>query len=193
MLITRFTQRMIPYIIIAILLLIIFVLRECNNKPDTKYLIATARYTIVKPIPYNKYYPAPYPVQVIDSFERPSKIDTDAILKDYYKAIIYDRPIMDDSNGKLSLRDTVTHNRLRGFKLTGHLNRFTDSITNTIENPLKYRIFIGAYMPINNMTLGFAPMVTLLTKNDKSMYSIGYDPFNSMYYIGVQFKITLKK
>jgi len=188
-------SKSIPYIIIAILLVVIFFLRECSPVPKPCPPPSIVTHTDTNHVPVNIPFPVPFPVNHIDTFTVPADVDTAAILKDYYALNTYDRTIINDSTGHLIIHDSVTHNRLKRYSLTGHMNMIehTTTITNVITKPLHNRIFLGMQIGSNLNSIILLPTATLLTKKDKTLYSIGYDPFSKVGYIGVQFKIILKK
>ena len=183
----------IPYIIIVVLIVYIFIARECGNPkpcpPIPKPTVDTIK------VPVDRPYPVPQPYAVIDSYPYNTPVDTAKILKDYYQMRFYDRLLCDDSIGTLRLVDTVYKNRLRGFALRGHRNAIekTSYVEVYKPMPLHNRVFIGLEIGSNLNGLSLIPIATLLTKKDKTLYSIGYDPFQKYGYIGVQYKIILKQ
>jgi hypothetical protein len=185
----------IPYIIIGILLVVIFFLRECTPKPKPCPPPSIVTTIDTQYIPVDHYYPVPYPVVTIDTFEVPSIVDTAKILADYFKLRIYERKIGNDSIGYCTLTDSVTKNKLRGSHLKGTWKTYTKTttITNDITIPLRNRVFLGMQIGSDLNSMMIIPTATLLTKKDKTTYSVGYDPFSKVGYIGIQFKITLKK
>jgi hypothetical protein len=188
-------SKSIPYIIIAILLVVIIFLRECSPKPKPCPPPSVFTHTVTIHVPVNIPFPVPFPVNHIDTFTVPADVDTAAILKDYYALNIYVRTILDDSSGHLIIHDSVTHNRLKRYSLTGHINiiEHTTTITNDITKPLRNRVFLGLQIGSNLNSIMLFPTATLLTKKDKTIYSIAYDPFSKVGYVGVQFKIILNK
>jgi len=133
----------------------------------------------------------PFPVNHIDAFSLPTDADTDAILKDYYALYTYDRTFINDSTGLLIIHDSVIHNRLKRYSLSGHLNiiEHTTTITNDINTPLHNRLFLGLRIGYNPNSMSLIPKASLLTRKDKTCYTITYDPFSKVGYIGLQFKI----
>jgi hypothetical protein len=188
-------MKYVPYIIIAILLVVIIFLRECSPKPKPCPPPTVITHTDTIHVPVNVPFPEPYPVNHIDTFTIPAVIDTAAILKDYYALNIYDRTIINDSTGLLIIHDSVTHNRLKRYSLTGHINmiELTTTITNDVTIPLRNRVFLGMQIGSNLNSLMIVPTATLLTSKDKTCYTVAYDPFSKVGYVGVQFKIILKK
>jgi len=192
----RFTQRMIQPIIIGILVLVIIFLRMCSNpKPIPCPPPSIVIHDSFIDHPVDKPYPVPYPVYTVDSFEKPHIVDTAEILADYFKLNLYDRVIYDSGGSKLSIKDSVTHNKLRGFKVHGNIKEKITIIEKTynVTTPLKNRLFIGAQLGTDLNSLTLIPKLTLLPKSDRTLYSISYDPFNKYYYIGMDFKIHLGK
>lgn len=185
-------MKYLPYAIIAGLLIVIFFLNECSTN-TTKYIPVVAISTKVVKVPVTNYYPAPYPVIQIDSFERPQKIDSSDVVDSFYKATIYNRHIVNDTNADLWLKDTVTQNKLRAYKLTGTFFRHETTITNTITTPLKNRVFLGFCVGSDLRSFDLMPKISFLPKNDKTIYSYSYNAFTKFHYVGMDFKIVLRK
>jgi hypothetical protein len=184
----------IPYMIIGLLLVVIFFLRECTPKPKPCPPPSIVTHTDTIKVPVDKPYPVPVPGEII-YVPIPSDIDTQEILKDYFAQKTYTRTLIDDSTGKLVIRDTVTQNKLKRYHLEGHLNviEHTTTITNDITVPLRNRVFLGLQIGSNLNSMMIVPTATLLTKKDKTLYTLAYDPFSKVGYVGMQFKIILKK
>ncbi len=169
------------WLIILILLIIIVLQQECHHCPPcltTDTIITTHTDTIT--ITHNHYLPAPLPDTIINTdtiFP-----DTAAILADYSALKIYNRTLLDDSTGKISLLDSVQFNALQGSQLSAvYFQKQTDeTITHTVyqPNPPKLKVFAGltAGSSVNFRSI-LVPQLSFLTKKDH-FYSFGFDPLN---------------
>lgn len=184
----------IPYLIIGLLLVVIFFLRECSPEPKPCPPPSVVTHTDTILVPVDNPYPVPVPGDVV-YIPVPADVDTQEILKDYFARVPYERKLGNDTVGYLTLYDTVTKNRLTSYRLKGtwKVIEHTTTITYNITTPLRNRVFLGLQIGSNLNAMTIVPTATLLTKKDKTLYSFGYDPFNGVGYVGMQFKIVLKK
>ncbi len=115
-------------IIIALVAYIFFTLNEVD-KGETK---TTDIDTIYIQKNDSFYFPAPYPVYVSKP-DIPEKVDTTAIINDYYSRKIYSELLINTENLKLSLSDTVFQNSLLGRNLNYELTfpEITKTVTIT--------------------------------------------------------------
>lgn len=190
-----------PYIILFVVTVILFSHLECHHKPlpiaaDTITDISVKADTIS--ITHNHYIPAPPPDTIIHNdtiFP-----DTSAILADYFALKIYNRTLLNDSTGKISLLDSLQFNSIRGSQFSAVLfqKHNVERITQTVYQPQTQnaKIFagftLGASYPLNNTKPILAPQVSILTKKDH-LYSIAYDPINKAIYVNSLLKINKKK
>lgn len=192
----KLNLKLIPYLVIALLLVIIFLQRECNRPkpcPPTIDTIAvthdTDTITIIKQIQ------KPYPVAVHDSFPVFIPVDTGAILADYYKVREYDITLQNDSAAKLSLLAKVYMNTLLKSELHGQVYQKTTTIIQDhyVQQPPRIKIYAGfttgAMLPDKFI---FAPSLAVNTKRDH-LYMLGYDPINKMPYVAFLWKISLSR
>ena len=119
-------------------------------------------------------------------------MDTAAILADWFKMRIYNRTLINDTSGCLSITDTVFKNQLQGYALQGELRALyrTKVITTTVYPTLKNKLFVGLNLgySIENSDMSVIPNLNLLTKKEH-LYNLGYDPFGKQVYFGIGFKI----
>lgn len=183
--------------VIAILIAVIVVQRECNQpksntivKVDTVYLTVKDTFFLDRPIP-NEVTQNGKPIEITvhdTTFVHDSSfsvikepVDTSAILADYMKTRIYKQDF-NIQYGKITIHDTVTQNKLLGVGAALSLNIPS---TNTIKPaPLKNKVYLGLSIGSNGNILGFGPQALLQTKQDH-LYSIGtsYLPgINGLYY-----------
>jgi len=187
-----------PYIILFVVTVILFSHLECHHKPlpiaaDTITDISVKADTIT--ITHNHYIPAPPPDTIIHNdtiFP-----DTSAILADYFALKIYNRTLLNDSTGKISLLDSLQFNSIRGSQFSAVLfqKHTVERITHTVYQPQtqKAKIFagltLGASYPLNNTKPILAPQVSLLTKKDH-LYSVSYNLFNRSAAISILWKLS---
>jgi len=184
----------IPYIIIILLLVVIFLLRECGpgSKPvppkvDTVYIDSIVL------VPVFHHYSIPKPYAVIDTFIIPAFVDTALILADWFLKRDYELPIIDDSTGKLTLTTSVSKNQLGAYQVQGTLKQLwrTQTITKTITLQERNKLLAGFILGYNGKDIGIAPTLYYLSKKHH-LYSVSYDPFNKVGYAGMGWVIKLK-
>ncbi len=184
----------LPYLIILVLLAVIVLQRECYHCPscpNSDTIITSHTDTLI--ITHNHFFPKPPPDTVI----RTDTLfpDTSAILADYAALKIYNRTILDDSTGKISLLDSVQFNSLQGSQLSAvYFPKHTvETITRTVyksEQP-KVKIFAGFSLGVSYPFKPIlAPKFSLLTKKDY-LYSISYDPINKLGCISFDCKLKI--
>jgi hypothetical protein len=193
--------RSTPYIIIFYLLVTIFFLKECSQpKPSqvpvdpvttttiTKYLTDTVYITVPQVYPFPVYHDTGSIHFVI------LPADTFQIVKDYLSRNIYKRILVDDTNAKITLIDTVTHNKLLNGTLFAQYYPHTQTITETryIASTPKRKLFLGAGLALNPNRFGIIPSLMYGSPKD-NFYSVGYDPVNSNLHLTLWWKIRLKK
>lgn len=181
--------------VIALLLAVILLQRQCHRCPDcpepeTK-VVEVWKYDTTN---YLKWVPVPVPYETIVHVPVmvPAEVDTEAIVRDYYSAYIYNRVLMDDSLAFISLEDTVFNNRLMSATLHYTDRTPTQIIYNTFtetNNRPVNKIFAGFALD-NRMDVGAS--VLLLTKRDHA-YAITADPFEKRYTGAAYWKISLRK
>lgn len=193
-----------PWIIIAILLCIIVLMRECNcGKPcqqnadtvrTTDTVWDTARIVTLLPVP------KPYQV-IVPGDTQWMPVDTSGImdfyrakLRDYYTVRLYQDTLKDDTSAFVMLHDCVTINRLGERTLT-FINRRptalnTTIITNYAEAP-RNKVFIGPTVGRNINQFGIGASIMLITKKDHA-YSYTYDITNKGHYLSMYWKIRIQ-
>jgi len=180
---------------IASLLAIIFLQRECSRNPDCPEAVnSRTEVWIYDSTETIKQIPVPYPVEKLVPYGIPAIVDTNAILADYFSRYVYDRILLDDTSAYISLRDTVSRNRLSRSTLNFINRRPTQIINNTTitSNPVN-KMFVGPVIGGSlegNLMLGAT--ATLVTKRDNA-YQVTIDPFNRSLEAGVLWKISFRK
>ena len=204
-------KSMFPYIIIAIMAIIIFLQQHpthINNSGNPPSITVNGhQYNVQKHVIDTQYIPMPpkivyKPGNVIrkDSIVYvtvPVGVDTVNILKDYFAKKIYlDTLHLPDSVGYVSLKDTISKNSILSRTWESHTNKMLVSDTIYISPVVKNQWYIGgligAYTP-NTSIAG----VSLLIKNKKDRIcgiSSGYTSNLNMFVQGTMlWKIKIKK
>ena len=154
-------------IVIAIIAVLFFFNKKTS---DVKY---ESRDTIV-----NIYYgdtnlytikiTNPQPIVTVD-LDIPSNIDTNSIIRDYFRKKSYDTTFVDDSNVFIRGYVDVSKNNLDAFNLDYKVRKPTSIITTIIKEEFKYRLYGGLSIGLNSLE----PNVNLLYKNHS--FGAGYE------------------
>jgi hypothetical protein len=187
-----------PFLLVSMVLLVLLVLqRECTHQPtfpdnDTITLVSTTTDTLI--ITHNHYLPPPPPDTVIhDDTIFP---DTAAILADYSALKIYNRTLLDDSSGKISVLDSVQFNSLLGSQLSAVLfqKHTIETITHTVyqTKPQKLKLYAGLSIslkyPPNYLLI---PQVALLNRKG-CLYSLAFNPTDKVFITGIMWNIKVE-
>ena len=195
--------KLLPYFVIAGLILVLFLQRECKNCPETKPVIMQNDTIIYKfdTIKFSKTVYLPKPFKVIDTIFQHDTIfrthaDTVKAIKDYSSYVKYELPLINDSTGKLKLDVDVQFNRIAKYQLKGTLYEKKTIIEHNhyIMEENRSKLFFGANLgySIPDTSLLIKPTVQLLTKKDHA-YQLSYEPFRKIVEFGLLWKIKLKK
>jgi hypothetical protein len=194
-------------IVIIALVAVIILLRSCSSTPtiiNNRPIIVKSSDTVwlkhKDSIVYKPGRPIYIPADTNEIIKRHlTKIDTIAILKDYFAKYVYKDSIRIDSFGYAFLTDTITQNKIanRKVKLDYKLPVITNTTTITYPPKQINQVYAGfniiAGAPVGLTYIG--PDFTLKTKSDK-IYSIGAG-FNAtgaiQFKFGTAWKIKLHK
>lgn len=189
----------IPWIIIAVLILLIIGERSCNNiPPDPALPIVITHSDTIKgdSIPVQVFVPKPYPVRVDCLKWQFYKVDTLAILQAYYSRRIYSDTLKNDTSALVVVNDTVMFNSLQNRSLIFQNRRPTlISYTTTIQptsDARRLKLFVGPSVGRSLETFAIGASAMLITKNDAA-YALTYDIFNKEAYVSIFWKITLRR
>lgn len=190
----KFNQKYLHYAVIGLLLILLFLQRECSNCPDCPEAVNSHTEvwhydsTIIK-----KEIAVPYPVEKLVPYGIPAIVDTSAILADYFARYVYDRILLDDSSAFIRLRDTTWRNRIMKSSLEFINRRPTQIVTNTtIVSDKVNKVFVGPVVggSLNgNLIVGAGAL--LVTKRDNG-YQVLVDPFNRSLSLGAYWKISFR-
>jgi len=189
------TKKIFPYIIIAILAVIIFYQKGCSGKKetgstvniggtdyevlkheiDTFYQIDTQRF-------YRKGKDIVKIVEVVK--EIPANVDTLSILRDYYARVFYkDTFKLKDSLGYIVINDTITKNRIFSRGFASYINVPTIRETLYLKE-LENTLFLGPSIQLGK-TPSFGGDLHLKTKKDMLIgFGLGFNLNASPYFRG---------
>lgn len=195
------TVKLLPYFVIAGLIFIILLQRECRPfKVDP--LIITKDTTIyqIDTLTFNNTVYLPKPYKVIDTIFQhdtifKTKKDTVEAIKDYSLYRKYDLPLINDSTGKINFLVDVQFNQIAKYQLKGTIyDRKTviDHHHYVVEEK-RNKVFAGLQLgySIPDTSMLVAPTLQFLTKKDH-LYSVSYEPFRKIASVGIFWKIKLK-
>lgn len=170
--------------IIGVLCLIILFLRECGGgkcpavgtvpvKSDTAYI--PVHDTVEKPVlvPVTKIIEhRPAPITITDTVFLPeiAKIDTVAILKDYFATRNYSDTNHIETYGNIIINDAITQNKIKNRQIIYNL-KFPE-VTNTVAVKAKNQVWLGLNIGGSKDFIGVGPQFTLKTSTNK-MYHVG--------------------
>lgn len=197
------TTKLLPYFVIAGLILIIFLQRECNRCPDVKPIIIPkdSIYYVDRPVFLSKTVYLPKPYKVIDTLFQHDTIfrthaDTLKAIKDYSLYRKYDLALINDSSGIVNCLVDVQFNKIAKYQLKGTLYNRTKVIEHHhyVMEEKRNKVFAGLQLgySIPDTSMLVAPTIQLLTKKEH-LYSVSYEPFRKIAEVGVFWKIQFKK
>lgn len=182
-------------LIIAGLIGVIIFMRACSPSPPPQEpeIITTVDTVKVKvEVPVEVKVPIPFKVEVPK--EIPAKIDTAAVIQDYFTKRTYEDTVRIAGMGYVAIHDEIAANRIVVRRTSGHFTYPKITVTTTINNPPKLtnKVFVG--FQVMAPVIGAGGQLTLLTKQD-AMYQVGggltpYGPYGSF---SMSWKIKLRK
>jgi hypothetical protein len=136
----------------------------------------------------------------------PAKVDTAALLKDYYSKVLYkDVLVLPDSLGTVAVTDTISQNKILGRTFDANVKQRTIKETTIVKELPKNQLYFGFSGGFNktDVVSNIGTGLILKTKKDK-LYQLGVGVANRTIdgtsggltpYIGggVYWKIKLKK
>lgn len=187
----------LAHIVWVVLLGVILVMRTCEKPAPVqdKPTVVTKTDTIyvTKIIPTKIYVP-PVVHYIYVPQEVPAKVDTQAILKDYFTKKVYEDTIKIDSIGYVVVKDTLFKNQILTRETKGNYSYPVVTKTTTITLPPVYRNQVYGGLTLNGPVVGIGPQLILKTKGDK-LFQIGasLSPSGINYNLGLGWKIRLRK
>ena len=191
-------MKITPWIIIIVLMILLFLQRECTRPTSDILQKAETNDTIrIK----GDSIPIPYPVVVAGKDNLviihdtiPGLIDSAKIFQDYYAKIFGNLVLANDSNIYLSMDYLVTQNRLVWVKPKIQNKRNTVIIQKTaVINQEKTRNKYYTGLGIGRSPVSFGLSANLLMVNKKqNAYSLAYDAINNDFYFTFYWQIRFK-
>lgn len=191
---TKIKDIAIIVLLVAVLLLMIFNRgcedsKQSNTTIDTVYIKATKEYhtlqTITNPEPYIVQIPGTPGATVTI----PAKVDSGAVVRDYFTKRLYNDSLMNDSV-TVYLTEEVCKNELKRIKV-GYRWKIPTMQINKITVVEKQLLFAGLE-PYGNINQ-FGMFVSADFDTKKALFGAGYDPFNKTFKLSVKAKIRLWK
>lgn len=183
--------KIVPYIIIIILMLLLFLQRECQRCPEPTEIVRVDTVYQYDSIPYTPPPMFPKPGNVINQ-PIPKGIDSLAVARAYFSKRMGIDTLVNDSLYLLSLSWEVQENKPTLFQPTIINRQPTTIISHTLTEAPRNKVFAGLGVGLNHTQFGLAPSVALLTKKDH-LYSVSYDVINKDFGVTFYYKIKLKK
>ncbi len=184
-------------LIILVLIVVIFLQRECGNKPPPEPRIVTVydtlRYTdtLYQPKPFNvvKYVYKDIHHYKLDTCYVMGEVDTIAILQDYFATVVYKDTILNDTNGIVTIYDTISENRIQSRSV--HKRFYPTTYIIHSEKPPRTKVFVG--LGVNGWVdkFGVSANIGLMTKRDH-LYTLYYTPINQSVGFNIYWKIKIK-
>jgi hypothetical protein len=199
------------FLVIVLLALVILFMKMCGNQdPEPPkgtikingkdhVILKHTRDTIYEPVVQTEYRDGEtIYVDSIIYVDKPSVVDTSAILKNYFAMTIYkDTLKLKDSLGFITLTDTISKNKIQGRTFFANVNKIKIFDTIVVQEPKKIEFYGGGTMGFDKVNLVnfVGPTLNIKTKKD-NVYgvSIGINNSKSITLQGsVLWRIKLKK
>jgi hypothetical protein len=153
------------------------------GEPDTVTIINKDS-TFIPPIVVN----LPPGQTIIKEKPVPANIDTTSILKAYFREVIYNDSLVNDTV-KIILREVISENAIKSRELTWKLN-LPITTTTEIHNQRKMELYGGVMLGMGQQPSAY-PMLSL--KNKKNHVFMGYyNPFTKEGGFGYSMPIKIK-
>jgi len=184
-----------PWLIIGVLLIVIFLQRIWwpSKKPMIKNETVTIYDTIHDTVPYPviRYVPKPVFKDTGSIKWKWHKVDTSAILQDYFSKHYYIDTLANDSIALIIIRDTVSRNRIisRQKRLTFYPRTIKETTIRKIPN--KRKLFVGLAIGRNPKQFALSPSILYTSRKDNA-YAFSYDVLNHDIYLSMYWKIRFK-
>ena len=189
-------MKSIAWLIVFILLIVIFLQRECTSDhqcpvcPDFTY--DTIHDTIV-------YQTTVYTPQLVyrdtgSILWRSLPIDTSQIISDYFARNLYIDTIQNDTNAFIVLTDTISRNRViyRYPQITLFPHHITETKLINVMPKLKGKVLLGVQLGRNPEQFSFSPSLMYQTKKETAI-SFSYDILNKDFFFSFYWPLRFKK
>jgi len=181
--------RNIPYLIIILMFGYIMFLRECSSPcpecPQNDTIVEYHTDTIVNTD--TAYIP-----RIVNHFHTDTIRDTVEVYIDYFVRNYYHDTILNDTNGFITISDTVSQNRIiyRRPAITLYPHFVSETIIE--KEKLRNKVFLGLGLGRSVKAFGLSGNAGLLTKKD-NLYTISYDVLNKDVYLTMYWKISFRR
>jgi len=194
----------LKWITIGMLLLLLFLQRECHRCPDPEPEIVYKTKKVTIPgdsVPYEVEVPGP-PVPVYrdtgSTQWKYHQVDTMAILSDYFATFFYADTISDDTSMVCIINDWITENKIKRRAIK--FMNLRPIVYKTIVTPVeeneaerqRFKMFLGPTIGRSPEEFGIGPSVMVITSRENA-YALDYDMINKDIYLKYYWKIKLKK
>lgn len=184
----------IQYIIFAIIVVAAFMFGKSCSKPEI-INTETITYDTIKgdsiPYPVVKYKPVPVYRDTGSTKWKYNKIDTSAILADYFAKYFYNDTLIDNKVMFVAIKDTISENKIIYRKPTIHY--FPTYITKTIttKEATKRKLYVGGSISGFKDVVPYIGAMYLDKKN--RAFTAQYGVTDNSYQVGMFYKISLKE
>lgn len=162
------TERSIYYLLIATLIALLIMQRECTPNHDCPdYTTGSDTITLVETVEKTIEIPAPAVVKKLEFRDTIylTRIDTIRIVENWLDSFIVEQEVS-DSNLTAWITDTITQNLVAGREFKYRLNReFTTIITNEVSQP-RNKFYLGGLVQGSTDNFGISPALAVNTKRD---------------------------
>ena len=157
--------------------------------PQMETLYDTIHDTV--PYPVIRYVPTPVYKDTGSTKWKWHKVDTTAILKDYYSKHYYIDTLANNSIALIIIRDTVSRNRIisRQKQLTFYPRTIKETTIRKIPN--KRKLFVGLAIGRNPKQFALSPSILYTSRKDNA-YAFSYDVLNHDIYLSMYWKLKFK-
>jgi len=184
-----------PWLIIGTLLIVIFLQRiwlpsqKVPKGSQTETIYDTIHDTV--PYPVTRYVPKPVYKDTGSIKWKWHKVDTTAILKDYYSRHYYIDTLANDSIALIIIQDTVSRNRIisRQKRLTFYPRTIKETTIRKIPN--RRKLFVGLSIGRNPKQFALSPSILYTSRKDNA-YAFSYDVLNHDIYLSMYWKLKFK-
>jgi hypothetical protein len=194
----NFNMNKIAWILVSVLLLLLFLQRECSRCPDNQIEIKTDTvYVYRDKIITETIVKTEFKDRLV-YIDVPQIVDTAEILKDYFAIRTYTDTTKTPNDLTIYNNISISNNKLKSLSVSYDLIQKEKIvyINNTIEKEVyvnKFKAFIGgeiSYLPQGGLNL--SPSLMINTKRD-GLYGYRYGLFDKSHSISMYYKIRLRR
>lgn len=191
------------WIVIAVLggiVILLLMTRECGQWKEKGDTVTVTDTVIVPGDPYPVYTAprVPKPERIIEYQVVPQKVDTAAILKDYFATRFYPDTLKNDTSMFIAVHDSVRENRIVSRRFIFQNKRPISIVSNTTVTHNKKEPWFKLYLGLNasyapgSKRFGFGPFATGTVKQG-ALLTYGYDAVGNSHQVGFGWKLSFRK